>query len=302
MIHSYPSIYTLGHRALRQFLDRDVIVQEKVDGSQFSAMWTVLGWEYRSKGVQVFKESVQDLFRPTIAHFESVAGNVAAMSPLAEGMVFRGEAFKTERHNTLKYGRVPLGHFVLFDVEKHGSHFCNPHEVRVWASLLGVEPIRTIAEGRFTSDQLAAFLNEDSALGGTKVEGVVIKPAGYDIFGPDKKLLVAKMVRADFAEANKKAWREANPTRSDVVEALIGKYRVEPRWRKAVQHLRDAGKLEGSPRDIGALIKEVQADIAKEEREAIAEALTKRFLPDIVRGASAGVAEWYKRELAGGSE
>lgn len=297
MIRSYPSIYTLGHRALGQFLDRDVIVQEKVDGSQFSAQWTVLGWEYRSKGVQAFKDSAPDLFRPTIAHLESMSGR---MPPPGEGMVFRGEAFKAERHNTLKYGRCPQGHFVLFDVEGAGQNFLNPHEVRVWASLLGVEPIRTIAEGRFTADALAAWLDEDSALGGTKVEGVVIKPAAYDIFGPDKKLLIAKMLRADFAEANEKAFREANPTRSDIVQGLIDKYRVEARWRKAVQHLRDAGTLEGSPRDIGALIKEVQADILKEEREAIADALTKRFLPDIVRGASGGVAEWYKRELAGG--
>lgn len=300
MIHSYPSIYALGHRALgSDFLDRDVIVQEKVDGSQFSAMKTSSGWEYRSKGVQVFKESAPDLFRPTIAHLES---QWPACANWQDGMTLRGEAFKSERHNTIKYGRCPRGHFVLFDVEGNGQHFDTPEQVADLAVAIHVEPIRTIYVGRVTQDMLAAWLDEDSTLGGTKVEGVVIKPAAYDIFGVDKKLLIAKMVRADFAEANQKAWGEANPTRADVVEGLIARYRVEPRWRKAVQHLRDAGRIDGSPKDIGPLIKEVQADIEKEERDAIADALLKRFLPDIVRGASGGVAEWYKQELAKESE
>jgi len=33
---SYPSIYNLGHRYLGDLLDGPVVVEEKVDGSQFS--------------------------------------------------------------------------------------------------------------------------------------------------------------------------------------------------------------------------------------------------------------------------
>jgi hypothetical protein len=34
--HSYPKLYAMGHRAIADLLLDDVIVQEKVDGSQFS--------------------------------------------------------------------------------------------------------------------------------------------------------------------------------------------------------------------------------------------------------------------------
>lgn len=34
--HSYPSIFAIGHRALAELLLDPVIVEEKVDGSQFS--------------------------------------------------------------------------------------------------------------------------------------------------------------------------------------------------------------------------------------------------------------------------
>ena len=35
-ISSYPKIYSLGHAAILDLLDGRVIVEEKVDGSQFS--------------------------------------------------------------------------------------------------------------------------------------------------------------------------------------------------------------------------------------------------------------------------
>lgn len=34
--HSYPSIYNLGHRYIADLLTVPVIVEEKIDGSQFS--------------------------------------------------------------------------------------------------------------------------------------------------------------------------------------------------------------------------------------------------------------------------
>lgn len=293
-VSSYPSIFALGHRALGEgFLDRDLIVQEKYDGSQFSAAWTGERWIYRSKGVQVHKEDAPDLFRPTIAHFELRAGISAP------GFVFRGEAFKKAQHNTLRYGRIPEGHLVLFDVEAPGQHFAFPEQVAQYAAIFGLEPARTLHVGKVTVEQIQEWLKEESSLGGTQIEGVVLKPANYDLFGEDKKLLIAKVVRDEFKELNGAAWKISNPSRADVVQALIARYRAEPRWRKAVQHLRDSGKLDGSPKDIGPLMAEVKRDIEKEEKESIAEALVARFMPDIVRGATGGIAEWYKAELSG---
>jgi hypothetical protein len=69
------------------------------------------------------------------------------------------------------------------------------------------------------------------------------------------------------------------------------------RWEKAVERLRDAGKLEGSPRDIGALIKEVPADVLEECEHEIRDILFRHFWPQISRGITAGLAEWYKEQL-----
>ena len=66
---------------------------------------------------------------------------------------------------------------------------------------------------------------------------------------------------------------------------------------KAVQHLREAGKIEDSPKDIGKLIIEVQKDLGQEEKEEIKTLLWKWAWPHISRMATRGVAEWYKEQL-----
>lgn len=84
----------------------------------------------------------------------------------------------------------------------------------------------------------------------------------------------------------------------DVIEFMVGIYRNEARWEKAVQHLRDAGKLQGAPQDIGPLIKEFQTDLMEECAAEIKEKLYEYALPKILRGASAGLPEFYKAKLA----
>ncbi len=61
--------------------------------------------------------------------------------------------------------------------------------------------------------------------------------------------------------------------------------------------MREAGQLEGTPRDIGKLFKEVPEDIKKECKEDIKEILWGHFWKDISRGITAGLAEWYKNKL-----
>lgn len=64
-----------------------------------------------------------------------------------------------------------------------------------------------------------------------------------------------------------------------------------------VQHLKEKNELEGEPRDIGRLMKEVNLDIIAEEKEAIKEVLWKEFSGDLLRVATHGLPEWYKNEL-----
>jgi hypothetical protein len=61
--------------------------------------------------------------------------------------------------------------------------------------------------------------------------------------------------------------------------------------------MRDDGTLTDSPKDIGNLIKATVEDVKKEEEEAIKETLFKYFWPNIARGLTHGLPEWYKTKL-----
>jgi hypothetical protein len=64
-----------------------------------------------------------------------------------------------------------------------------------------------------------------------------------------------------------------------------------------VQHLREKGELENSPRDIGKLMKEIHIDVETEEESEIKKFLYNYFIKDIKRVASNGLPEWWKDQL-----
>ena len=132
-------------------------------------------------------------------------------------------------------------------------------------------------------------------MGGTKIEGVVLKH--FDVFSPDKKILMAKLVSEAFKEVHSIEWKKNNPTKSDIVESIIKSLQTDARYNKAVQHLNEKGQISGELKDIGALIKEVKEDILKEETENIKDLLFKSFQEQILRGASVPVVNWYKEKL-----
>ena len=81
------------------------------------------------------------------------------------------------------------------------------------------------------------------------------------------------------------------------LEDYLESFRADARWIKAVQRMREDDTLEYQPRDIGTLVKLVQADIREEEIENIKEELYKLYIGDITRTAVRGLAEWYKAQL-----
>lgn len=290
--HSYPSIYNCGHKALAGYFDGPVIVQEKVDGSQFS--FGVIGDEQelkvRSKGATIYPDNPPKMFARAV---QTVQG---LQDKLRLGWTYRGEVLDKPKHNTLAYDRVPAQHIILFDINDGEESYLPYEQVVSEGQRLGLEVVPTLYSGKVENlEQFEALLDTVSVLGGQKIEGVVAKR--YDLFGPDKKVLLAKYVREEFKELNSKSFRADNPTRGDVMQRLIAMYKNESRWAKAVQHLRDAGALQNDPKDIGALMKEAQADIEKECADEIRDALMAWALPQIKRGAVAGLPQWYKEKL-----
>ena len=291
--HTYPSIYNLGHAAVKDLLEGMVIVEEKVDGSQFSFGIDEQGeLHIRSKGAVIHPEAPEGMFKKAV-------DVVKELTPLLHpGWTYRGEYLAKPKHNTLAYDRVPNQHIIIFDINIGEELYLDHTSKEVGATRLGLETVPLLHYG--VVEDIATFrklLDTTSILGGQKIEGVVVKPLNYDHYGPDKKVLMGKFVSEAFKEVHSGAWKEANPNSGDIIQRLGSMYQSQARWQKAVQHLREAGQIQDSPSDIGLLMKEVPEDILREYQEEIQQALFIWAWPQIRRIVTAGLPEWYKEQL-----
>lgn len=294
MLHSYPNVYQLGHKLVSNVLDGYVLVQEKIDGSQISFGIDNLGdLRIRSKNKEIDIEHPDDMFRFAVEWIVKNRSNLQA------GWTYRGEYLQKPKHNTLAYSRVPNNHIIIFDICDGLESYLPYSRVKYEADFIGLEVVPLIAEGVFTEADILElkdeWLSRESILGGTKVEGVVIK--NYNVFTAEKKVAMAKLVRDDFREQNATNWKAAKPSTEDVVQKLIDTYRTEARWQKAVQHLRDSGELQGEMKDIPLLMKEVSNDVVKECKDEILEQLFAYAWPKISKGITRGLPEWYKSQI-----
>lgn len=293
--NSYPKVWAIGHPNVRDLLKDPVVVQEKVDGSQFSfgVFETEHGPELkcRSKGAVLNLVAPEKMFAPAVAYVQSIQHR------LAPGRTYRAEWLGKPKHGTLAYGRVPKNGLALFDVAVGLEDYLTDEvELALIAAALDIEPVASFGSMAIESpEQIREFLQRDSMLGGCKIEGVVLK--NRKRFGVDGKPLMAKFVSEEFKEVHGGEWREQNPTQGDIIQVIINKYRTPARWQKAVQHLAEAGQLEHSPRDIGKLMAEVQRDTWDECGTEIGEMLLKFAKSKIVRALPAGLPEWYKEQL-----
>lgn len=294
MLHSYPEVYQLGHKLVSNVLNGHVLVEEKVDGSQISfGLDEHLKLRIRSKNKEIDIDNPDGMFKKAV---EYVYANRLWLKP---GLTYRGEYLQKPKHNTLAYSRVPINYIILFDICDGLESYLPYSDVKAEAEQLGLEVVPLFAEGVFTEADILErkdeWLSRESILGGTKVEGVVIK--NYNVFTAEKKVAMAKIVRQEFKEQNSSNWKDEHPTSQDIVKRLIETYRTEARWRKAVQHLRDAGELQGEMKDIPLLMKEVSADVLKECKDEIVERLFAYAWPKIMKGITRGLPEWYKTQI-----
>lgn len=289
-ISSYSSVYAIGHKAIAELFSGPVTIEEKIDGSQFSMCRKDGVLSCRSKGKD-------DLIISAPEKMFAKAVEVADSLPLHDGWVYRCEYLQSPKHNTLEYGRIPANHLILFDVATGLESYLDYDSKKIEAERLGLEVVPLLHWGTVANfNELAGFLDRESVLGKAKIEGFVVK--NYNLFTPEKKVAVGKYVSEDFKEKHGVEWSSKNPSPADFIQTLTDSLKTEARWNKAIQHLRDAGQLTGSPKDIGALLKEIQADTEKEEADEVKDRLFTHFWPHIKRGIIAGFPEFYKRQLA----
>lgn len=301
--HSYPSIYNLGHRAVKDLFSVPTIVEEKVDGSQFSfgLFHDEDGFRLRckSKSVEINPDIPPQMFRSAVEYVQSI------QHLLVVGWTYRGEVLSKPKHNVLAYDRTPKHNIIIFDINPGEEAYVGYADLAEEAARLDLEVVPLLAEipvGTADYDLLRKYIdNTVSVLGGQKIEGVVIKPALGNLFGADKKLLLGKFVSENFKEVAKGVWGPggafAKTVQKDILNNIAARYGTQTRWNKAVQHLRDAGQITDSPKDIGFLMREIPNDVFKEELDDIKDMLFNFFAKDIRQVLTRGVPEWYKDEL-----
>jgi len=292
-VSGYSKIYQLGHRECKAMQGHELVVQEKIDGSQFSAQ-VVDGVLYcRSHHKQIVIDAPEKMFKGAVETFQ----RLHLGGKLREGWVYRGECLCKPKHNALAYGRKPVGDVILFDIEMSMHDMLAPDHVAYEAGLLGLECVPTFAKvGSIPPlDLINRWLEKESCLGGQKIEGVVVKC--YDLSDSTGHVLMGKYVSEAFKEVHRESWGESNPSGKDIIGRLIDSYTTTARFDKAVIHLKELGLLAGEPKDIGLLINEVKADITEECGEEIARTLANHFMPHITRGITSKIPQWYKDKL-----
>ena len=305
--HSYPSIYNLGHRAIQDLLKGPVNTEEKIDGSQFSfGLFDVeaaadgsgpgIVGDYelkvRSKGAVMHPDAPEKMFAKGVEHVKSIS------HLLTPGWTYRGEYLAKPKHNALAYDRIPKGHVILFDINPGEEEYLSYEDKRAEAERLGLECVPLLFTGGIASvEEFRSFLESTSILGGQKIEGVVVKPLAYNLYGRDKKVLMGKFVSEAFKEVHSKTWGESNPLSGDIITTISSRLNTQARWQKALQHLRESGKIQDTVQDIGLLMKEIPEDVKRECEEEIKEYLFSWAWPHIRRSVSRGAPEWYKEHL-----
>lgn len=290
---AFPKILHLGDKAIREIFDDDVEITEKVDGSQLGFGIVEGELIVRSKG------KVQDLDNPDKMFMLAVEYIRSMKDQLTEGAFYYGEYLEKPRHNVLAYDRVPRNNIALFGVKMDGE-FREYDFIKHEAERLHLDVVPLIYKGKSSPEHVLELVSGISFLGGQEREGVVVKSyRQWEYMRFYYTVMSGKYVTEKFKEVHRADWKKLN-TGKGKFEAMADQYKTEARWNKAIQHLRDDGTLEGSPRDIGNLIKEIKRDITDEEKENIKTQLWAIFSDDVLRNAVREFPEWYKEQILKG--
>lgn len=292
MIKSFPKIFHLGTDYIKDILDGEVEVTEKIDGSQFG--FGRIGGELfvRSKGAMLHFDAPNNMFKEAVEYIASIADRIP------DNTIFHAEYLQTPNHNSLQYERIPKNHLCLFSVSDNSEKYHGHDKIVEWASILEIDAVPLIYKGTIeNTDKILELVGSDSYLGGTKSEGVVVKNYSKQFLlgGQPIPVMAGKYVTEAFKEVHNN-WKEKH-TGKGRWEVFMDGYKTDARWLKAVQFLRDSGELTETPKDIGKLIARVMQDIEEEEKETIKEFMWTEFGKELLRKSVHGLPEFYKLHL-----
>lgn len=311
-IPSYPKIQADKVGAMLR-TPKLVVVQEKIDGSQFSFGFKDGQLYCQSRKNLLDLENPQKQFRGAVQTAKLIAATLLSNGWTRDGWIYRGESVQTPRHNVLAYGEVPKGNLVLYDIEAsalqvpnidYGRYQCSGR-IDAELALLGY-PCAQVREfyvgpgNELTVEMLKGFLEEESVLGGCKVEGVVTK-SYTEIDVRRQCTLMAKMVCKEFKEKMQCSPKRAPALANEVIAEIASRFATPARFQKAVSHCGEEGLLHGAAEDIPILMKEFFSDMDDECGDDIMDILRRTFYKKIVKAAAKGLPQWYRDVLTNAS-
>lgn len=291
----YTKILTLGSSKTENALKGKVVIQEKMDGSLMR--WGVdedrTFW-MGSKNCLLHCAEENKMFAKAVNYL--LSKKEWFEKALRPNTYLFAEFLNNPKHNVLQYEKVPTNNLVLFDIMCNGKWNFDRRTLDELAYTIGIDVIPELYRGKADVNKIKELLTTPSYLGKQLVEGVVIKNYKEFIFvGNNTYPLFTKYVREEYKEKQRCGWTGARHKLG--LDDFIRSFKSEPRWQKAIQHLKEEGRLTNSPKDIGELIKEVQKDIAEEEKDNIIHFLYRHYIKDILRVSTQGFVEWYKNKL-----
>lgn len=225
MFVAYPKIHRLGVEENEGILDKEVFVQEKVDGANTSIWFEdgelKMGSRTRelTDGFNGFCEYVRN-HEGIRKFFERYPNN----RMYGEWLV---------RH-TIAYNETAYRQFYLFDVQTPSGEYWTTREVELVAYEYGIRYPVIFVSGKLTEEEIREHVGKTAL--GEKGEGVVIKRAGFvNKFGEHA---YAKIVTQEFKEDNALVFGGNNKHSETYWEMfVVNKYCTLPRVQKVMNKL-----------------------------------------------------------------
>lgn len=294
-IRTYPKIQGLGKfRDAEKIKIGTVYLEEKVDGSLFRTFVHNNERQYGSKS----QSPPDGMFAKAVENMNRILDTCVFPVPI---MIY-AEYLSKPTMNTLSYDRVPKDNLIVFDVDVNGEYM-KPDAKAKFAKDLGLECVPLLAEvdgSQITTDYLKSFFEIKSILGGQNIEGVVVKNYSqfYTVEPYVGNPIFVKYVRDDFMELNKANWRKER-SKTYFIDIMAETLKSPARYLKAIQHLKEQGKLANHMRDTPLLIEEVCKDILEEEGVRLKEEVWDHFWRNEIKSRVVkGIPVWYKEFLA----
>jgi len=280
----------------------DVIIQEKIDGSQLSICNIDGKLHFYNKNKEITATS-----KPFLNSYLSLVDKPHLFK---KGYIYHGEAMNSIQPNTIRYEREPLYFWIIYEIVKDDGISLSPEQVLECIKDTGLEYIRPIFYNFICAkyydyvqiaNKCITEINEGkikSVLGG-KPEGVVLKALNHKKENGKIVNTRYKFVRTEFSEMNRMRKKKL-PTLLDteIVDGIGDVYNVHARFQKAVQHLKEADKWKDGDimRNQSAMVNELDIDLLKECKEDIKTMLFIRFFPQICKAARSDLTKFLKND------